>query len=479
MLNNRDINKSSFNDAKRIIKENIFYGSDANESVAASAKMNMIIAGDGHTNIKQEDSLAISAINWNVKSPDCDLILTNPPFGTSETDSLSNSDWEQFDIRSGKGQHLFLQKMVLSLKPGTGEVCTVIDEGVLNTESATPLRKWLMQQCQLKAVINLPPETFKPNKINVKSSLLYFERRALPDNDFEDVYTITVCKLDSLGYYGSGEKIRGFDLERFLGEVAKNVLDVSELSHRKGYCWEAFDIKSTEITTDDSFRFDYKYWNTETRNKIDALYNKHKKTIKDINTINTSRGRSPAAENYVDERDGFAIVIKSGSNISKEGKIITSDADWIEKSIYDEYIELANESKNNINLINKGDVLLSSTGDGTLGKAAVFDLDIRAIADGHITIIRVDKNEIDPYYLCDFLRLGFGAIQIDRLYIGSTGMIELTPAQVDSIVLDLRSGLHDQKALSNTVRNLENKYLDTLQKAEAIKAEADRTLKEI
>lgn len=127
----RDITKKTFDNAKRAIKEEIFFGSDANEGVAASAKMNMIIAGDGHTNIQHEDSLAKTAINWSVDTPDCDLILTNPPFGTSETDSLSSNDWAQFDIRSGKGQHLFLQKMVLSLKPGSGEFCTVIDEGVL------------------------------------------------------------------------------------------------------------------------------------------------------------------------------------------------------------------------------------------------------------------------------------------------------------------------------------------------------------
>ncbi|WP_228385483.1 hypothetical protein, partial [Pseudomonas helleri] len=68
-----------------------------------------------------------------------------------------------------------------------------------------------MKQCRLKAVLNLPGETFKPNKINVRSSLLYFERREKPDEFFEDSYKVTVCQIKSLGYLGSGEKIRGFD----------------------------------------------------------------------------------------------------------------------------------------------------------------------------------------------------------------------------------------------------------------------------
>ncbi len=479
MHKQRDINKATFENSKKAIKEEIFFGSDANEGVAASAKMNMIIAGDGHTNIQHEDSLSKTSKNWSVAKPDCDLILTNPPFGTSETDSLSQEDWGQFDIRSGKGQHLFLQKMVLSLKPGSGEFCTVIDEGVLNNENAAPLRKWLMQQCRLKGVFNLPNETFKPNKINVKSSLLYFERRAEPDLDYEDNYKVTVCKIDSLGYQGSGEKIRGFKLDEFLNQIATNVLNQENSSHRTGYCWEAFDINSSEIVDDSTCRFDFKYWNTETRNRISDIYKKHKTKISDLNKVTTSRGKSPSADNYVDQDEGYAVVIKSGSNISKQGSIKVDEADWIEKSVFDEFLEQANTTGENRNIINKWDVLLSSTGDGTLGKAAVFGLDIPAIADGHVTIIRVDRKVIDPFYLCDYLRSGFGSVQVDRLYTGSTGMIELTPDQVDSIVIDLRKDLKEQKSLSKKVRALEDKYLSTLESADRINNEASEVLKEI
>lgn len=478
MLDKREITKSTYEKSIKRIKEEIFFGSDANEGVAASAKMNMIIAGDGHTNIQHEDSLSKKAKNWTVDCPDCDLILTNPPFGTSETDSLTNEDWRQFDIKSGKGQHLFLQKMVSSLKSG-GEICTVIDEGVLNTETAAPLRRWLFQQCRLIAVFNLPPETFKPNKINVKSSLLYFEKRDVPDNDFEDHYKITVCKIESLGYQGSGEKIRGFNLDKFLKEMSQDVLDTTSDPHRSGYFWEAFDVPSLEVSKDRSFRFDYKYWNTDTRNKIEETRNEDGKNIVELNKIKTSRGKSPAAENYVDEVDGYALVVKAGSNISKQGKVVISGADWIEKSVYDEFVEKSKRTGENINLIKKGDVLLSSTGDGTLGKSCVFDLNTPAIADGHVTIIRVDRKIIDPHYLSDYLRAGFGSIQVTRLFTGSTGMIELTPDQVDSIVVDMRGSIKEQRELSKKMRKLEEKYLKTIAQAEEINDEAQNILKEI
>lgn len=466
-LKTREITKATFDSAVKRLKEEVFFGSDANEGVAASAKMNMIIAGDGHTNIQHEDSLANDSVNWSSSSPDCNLILTNPPFGTSEGDSLSHSDMQQFDVSSSKGQYLFIQKMIQTCVPG-GEICTVIDEGVLNTDSGSNLRKYILQHCKIICVVNLPNETFKPNKINVKSSLLYLEKRESPDIDFEDNYKVTICKLHSLGYQGSGDKIRGFNKEQFIKEIGQNVLNQSLGNQRNGYNWKAFDIPVSELYNDSTYRFDYKYWDIETRKQIKKLADLKNPTIKELNQIPTSRGKSPSADSYVDEQDGYAIVIKAGSNISKLGKIITVDSDWIEKSIYDEFVEKAKDSKSNINLVNKWDILLSSTGDGTLGKCCVFDIDIPAIADGHVTIIRVDRKKIDPYYLADFLRNGFGAVQISRLYTGSTGLIELTPEQVDRIVIDIRKDINEQKELSKKLRKTEDNYVKKLKEAETI-----------
>lgn len=478
MLQNRAITKSAFDSAQKRIKELTFYGSDANEGVAGSAKMNMIIAGDGHTNIQHEDSLSKTSRNWSVSKADNDLILTNPPFGTSESESLTTQDMSQFDIRSTKGQHLFIQKMIKSTKPGS-EICTVIDVGVLNTESATDLRKWILQQCKLIAVVNLPQETFKPNKINVKSGLLYMEKRRNPDLDFEDTYTVTVCELDSLGYQGSGDQIRAFKKDLFLEEIGKKLLDKSLGAYRHGYHWIAFDINVSEMLSDSTHRFDFKYWNKDTRDSIKLLTDRGYPSIKKLNTIKTGRGISPPADCYVDRDEGYALVVKAGSNISKFGEIVMDGADFVEKSVYDEFLEKAHEFNENLNLILKGDVLLSSTGDGTLGKCCVYDIDLPAVADGHVTIIRPDLKEINPYYLADYLRAGFGAVQINRLYTGSTGLIELTPEHVDNIVVDLRANINEQKKLSKKIRGIENKYLATLGKADVLLKEAAAVFEKI
>lgn len=199
---NRTINQSTHARLAETLIKKTFYGSDANTGVAGAAKMNMIIAGDGHTNIRDEDSLAVNSTNWSSKEMTCDFIFTNPPFGTSESESLEEADLAEYPVRSTKGQHLFLQKMILSTKLG-GEICTVIDEGVLNTESARDLRKWISQQCKLLAIVRLKEETFKPNKINVKSSVLYMQKLEKPDLDDELDYKVSFVDLrDHLGTKG-------------------------------------------------------------------------------------------------------------------------------------------------------------------------------------------------------------------------------------------------------------------------------------
>ena len=468
-MENRELTKENYDDCVRRIKEEVFYGSDANRGVAASAKMNMIIAGDGHTHIIHEDSLSFNAQNWNVNKPDCNLIMTNPPFGTAEGDSLSKTDKQQFAVSTTKGQYLFLQKMIDSTVAG-GEICTVIDEGVLNTGKGMELRKYILSKCIVRAIVNLPLETFKPNKINVKSSILYLIKRENEDVDLEENYKVTFCTVDSLGYLGSGDKIRDFDFELFFSEIKEKVLDQTISNHRNGYHWTAFDIWSDKIIQDEYYRLDYKYWDPDVINKYEKLKQDNYPTIKSLNLINTSRGISPNSDCYVDEKDGYALVIKAGSSISRFGElIIDSNSDWIEKNIYDEYLQRAEELNENRNIVKNGDVLLASTGDGTLGKCCVYDKKFPAIADGHVTIIRVDKKVIDPYYLADYLRCGFGASQINRLYSGSTGLIELTPEQVDVILIDImldKEGVDIQKKKSKSIRNIEKKYQKQIEKAE-------------
>ncbi|GAA2211425.1 N-6 DNA methylase [Nonomuraea monospora] len=458
LLAHRKITRAAHNKIASKLMREVFHGSDANEGVASAAKMNMIVAGDGHTNIRCENSTLPKASLWPMGDTYYDFILTNPPFGTSEGDALPREDASRYPVSGGRGQHLFIQRMIMAAKPG-GLVCTVIDEGLLNTDSGAELRRWVMQHAELLAVLQLPEETFKPNKINVRSSVLLLRKRDTPDIDLLDSYPVAFGVLESLGYHGSGEAIRGFDFSALRTSMASDFLKHELGAERSGLYWRAFDVQSTDIAVDETSRWDRKYWELSVRNRITELLDAGASTLATLNILETRRGRSPASSLYVDEPEGHAVVIKAGSNLNRYGEITLDGADWIEKATYD---EMPDDVR-----LQKGDVLIASTGDGTLGKTAVWDLDHKAIADSHVTVIRVNASAIDPYYLADYLRCGFGQEQIRRLYTGSTGLIELTPEHVKRIVVAELGGITEQAELSKELRSAETGYRRQLDSADS------------
>jgi type I restriction enzyme M protein len=327
------------------------------------------------------------------------------------------------------------------------------------------LRLHILKTCRVETVLELPEDTFKPNKINVKSSVLVLRRRDDVDEDLTDNYPISFVSIKSLGYDGSGTDIRGFDLPRLIKEVA--AIDANKLQENVqsvGYMYSAFSVRSKTIATTRSNRLDVKFWNPQIRMMISKLREqKGVQSIKDLNLIETRRGKSPPAAEYVSASEGYALVVKSGSNISKAGDLLI-DGDYIEQSVYQDYVErdMALED---------GDILLSSTGDGTLGKCCVYrnrDGDGKTrpgVPEGHVTVIRVNQSEVHPEYLCDYLRKGFGGDQITRLFTGATGMIEITPEDVNEVLVPRLPSLPKQQKISEQLRSSEKTAAEIAQTA--------------
>lgn len=82
--------------------------------------------------------------------------------------------------------------------------------------------------------------------------------------------------------------------------------------------------------------------------------------------------------------------------------------------------------------VKKNDVLVNSTGDGTIGRVAVYDFDFPAVVDGHVTIIRY-KDPILAWYVAAYLLSDNGQLQIYRYINGSSGQVEIYPQDIERL----------------------------------------------
>jgi type I restriction enzyme M protein len=87
--------------------------------------------------------------------------------------------------------------------------------------------------------------------------------------------------------------------------------------------------------------------------------------------------------------------------------------------------------------VKRDDVLLNSTGRGTLGRASRYSADGAAVCDNHVTILRPDPEVCDPQYLALFLNSPAGLMQSEQFQTGSSGQLEIYPKHIKQFVVFL------------------------------------------
>jgi len=98
-----------------------------------------------------------------------------------------------------------------------------------------------------------------------------------------------------------------------------------------------------------------------------------------------------------------------------------------------EYVTEEFYNNSNRGKVQKDDVLITSTGVGTLGRTSIWVFDDKAYCDGHITILR--NGAVDPYLITAFLNSKYGLKQFDQGFRGSSGQIEIYPYDISKFVI--------------------------------------------
>ncbi|MDZ7762391.1 MAG: N-6 DNA methylase [Desulfovermiculus sp.] len=132
---------------------------DFDSTMLRIGSMNMLLHGVENPNIRYRDSLAQSdqddAENYS-------LILANPPFAGSLDYESTAKDLQQI-VKTKKTELLFLALFLRLLQTG-GRAAVIVPDGVLfgSSKAHKTLRKILVEDQKLEAVISMPSGVFKP-----------------------------------------------------------------------------------------------------------------------------------------------------------------------------------------------------------------------------------------------------------------------------------------------------------------------------
>jgi len=205
------------------------FGIEINDQIARICKMNMMLHGDGHSNIINTDALEnfgdIGKINPNFSKNKFDIILTNPPFGAKLRSKEKNyfSDYElglkdNAERNTQSTEILFIERCLDFLKPN-GKMVIVLPDGILTNSTLQYVRDFVQKKAQITAIISLPDFTFTPYKAGVKSSLVFLRKKE--KNEIHKDYQIFMAIAENIGYDSTGKSVEKNDLDIIYEEVKK------------------------------------------------------------------------------------------------------------------------------------------------------------------------------------------------------------------------------------------------------------------
>lgn len=179
--------------------EKNLFGIEINDQIARTAKMNMIIHDDGHTNVIASDGL-LSDKDMQAKSKNkefvygtFDFIITNPPFGSSikqtekaymhqynlaikEVDWLNTAANGKATLRDSQSTEVLFLEQYHKFLTEHGYLAVVIPDGILTNSSLQYVRDNIEEMYRIVAVVSMPQTAFSATGAGVKSSVLFLRK---------------------------------------------------------------------------------------------------------------------------------------------------------------------------------------------------------------------------------------------------------------------------------------------------------------
>lgn len=201
-------------------------GLDNDRTMVRIGWMNLILHGIENPHIYQRDSLGKrkgdDPLQKILQSENYDRVFANPPFtGTVDAADLERSIFpaagksgrKATQVITNKSELLFIWTMLDLLRVG-GRCAVIVPEGVLfgSTEAHLHLRRELLTEHLVEAIISLPAGVFQPYT-GVKTSILVFQKETRKE-DHDTWKTVDAPRTQSVWFYQVSEEAFSLDAKR-------------------------------------------------------------------------------------------------------------------------------------------------------------------------------------------------------------------------------------------------------------------------
>ena len=246
------------------------YGSEINFDLGTASKVNMILHGDGSTNIFVKDGLlpfrfykkesspnyletSITETIYNNKEVNAkfNVVVSNPPFSV-DLDTQTQREIKNLFLFSDKknSENLFIERYYQLLKE-KGRLGVILPESVFDTTENKYIRLFLFKYFNIKAIVSLPQITFEPYT-STKTSLLFAQKKTKEEvekwnelwNKYGNEWSLLKTRInDYIKYFVEGQKINK--------KWAKDVISDIENDNQKNILKNIYRFLKDYITNDD------------------------------------------------------------------------------------------------------------------------------------------------------------------------------------------------------------------------------------
>jgi type I restriction enzyme M protein len=181
--------------------QHFIYGAEINFNLGTATKVNMILHGDGSTNIFVKDGLLPFKFYDKETAPNFlkqyeedkayfdkevnqqfDIVVSNPPFSVDLDNETKKNVRREFVFGGKKNsENLFIERWYQLLKPN-GRLGVILPESVFDTTENKYIRLFIYKYFKVKSVVSLPQVTFEPYT-STKTSLLFAQKKTKPEID--------------------------------------------------------------------------------------------------------------------------------------------------------------------------------------------------------------------------------------------------------------------------------------------------------